>query len=65
MSFGTTANGEGVLGVRDDGVGMGPPRSGSLGTELVRRLVQQCGGRLHHEALDPGTAITVRFPLVT
>jgi len=44
---------------------MGPPRPGSLGTELVRRLVQQCGGRLHHEALDPGTAITVRFPLVT
>jgi len=65
VSFGTTANGEGVLGVRDHGVGMGPPRPGSLGTELVRRLVQQCGGRLHHEALDPGTAITVRFPLVT
>ncbi len=64
VSFHTTAGGEGVLGVRDDGVGMGPPRPGSLGTELVRRLVQQCGGRMHHEAA-PGTAITVRFPLVT
>ena len=65
VSFHATAGGEGVLGVRDDGVGMGPPRPGSLGTELVRRLVQQCGGRMHQEALDPGTAITVRFPLVT
>ena len=65
VSFRTTARGEGVLGVRDDGVGMGPSRPGSLGTELVRRLVQQCGGHLHHEALAQGSAVTVRFPLVT
>lgn len=65
VSFRTAGPGEGVLCVRDDGVGMGPPRPGSLGTELVRRLVEQCGGRMHHEALNPGTAITVRFPLVT
>lgn len=65
VSFHTAEPGEGVLCVRDDGVGMGPPRPGSLGTELVRRLVEQCGGRMHHEALHPGTAITVRFPLVT
>ncbi len=65
VSFHADADGEGTLGVRDDGVGMGPPRPGSLGTELVRRLVQQAGGRMHHEALHPGTAITVRFPLVT
>lgn len=65
VSFRSTADGEGVLGVRDDGAGMGPPRPGSLGTELVRRLVRQCGGHLHHEALAPGTAVTVRFPLVT
>ncbi len=65
VSFRTTPDGEGVLRVRDDGAGMGPPRPGSLGTELVRRLVQQCGGQLHHEALAPGTAVTIRFPLVT
>ncbi len=65
VSFHADADGEATLGVRDDGVGMGPPRPGSLGTELVRRLVAQCGGRMHHEALHPGTAITVRFPLVT
>lgn len=65
VTFHTAEPGEGVLTVRDDGVGMGPPRPGSLGTELVRRLVEQCGGRMHHEALDPGTAITVRFPLAT
>ncbi len=65
VSFRATPGGEGVLGVRDDGAGMGPPRPGSLGTELVRRLVQQCGGHLEHEALARGTAVTVRFPLVT
>ncbi len=65
VGFHATPEGEGTLRVRDDGVGMGPPRPGSLGTELVRRLVQQAGGRMHHEALDPGTAVTVRFPLAT
>ena len=65
VTFHATEDGEGLLHVADDGAGMGPPRPGSLGTELVRRLVQQCGGRMHQEAADPGTTITVRFPLVT
>ncbi len=65
VGFEATAEGEGHLGVRDDGVGMGPPRPGSSGSELVRRLVQQIGGRLEREAVERGTGFVVRFPLVT
>ena len=43
VSFTATPEGEGLLCVRDDGAGLGPPREGSSGTELVRRLVQQIG----------------------
>lgn len=57
--------GEGRLEVRDNGVGMGPPRPGSSGTELVRRLVQQVGGSLVQEEPIQGTGFVIRFPLVT
>ncbi len=57
--------GEGVLRVWDDGVGMGPPRPGSSGTELVRLLVQQVGGHMEQEARDRGVGFQIRFPLVT
>ncbi|MGI4801514.1 MAG: sensor histidine kinase, partial [Janthinobacterium lividum] len=54
VSFETTPKGEGVLQVCDDGAGMGPPRPGSSGTELVKRLVQQVGGNLEQLDMEPG-----------
>ncbi len=65
VGFRSTAQGEGCLQVRDDGAGMGPPRAGGSGTELVRRLVQQVGGQLDREEVEPGTGFVIRFPLVT
>ena len=65
VSFETVREGEGCLHVRDDGVGLGPPRSGSSGTELIGRLVQQIGGRLGQEEVQVGTSFIVCFPLVT
>lgn len=64
VEFSVVPPGEGHLCVRDDGVGMGPPRPGSSGTELVRRLVQQVGGRLERVAQPQGTGFCVTFPLV-
>ena len=65
VGFETTSGGEGRLRVRDDGVGMGPPRPGSSGTELVKRLVHQIGGHLEREEVEPGTGFLISFPLVT
>lgn len=65
VSFETTSAGEGCLRVRDDGVGMGPPRPGSSGTELVRRLVEHIGGGLEQEAMERGTGFKICFALVT
>ena len=57
-------HGEGRLHMCDDGIGMGAPRPGSSGTELVRRLVQQIGGHLERKELQRGTGFAVSFPLV-
>ncbi len=57
-------HGEAHLSVRDDGIGMGVPRPGSSGTELVRRLVQQVGGHLDREEMQQGTGFVVSFPVV-
>lgn len=57
--------GEGELTVRDDGIGMGPPRPGSAGTDLVRRLVQQVGGRVERTEEASGTGFRILFPLAT
>ena len=57
--------GEGVLCVRDDGSGMGPPREGSSGTDLVKGLVQQIGGQLEQVRQEKGTGFQIRFPIVT
>lgn len=64
VEFHVLPPGEGRLCVRDDGIGMGPPRLGSSGTELVRRLVQQVGGRIEQTAQAQGTGFCVTFPLV-
>ena len=65
VEFRIPPGGEGRLCVRDDGVGMGPARPGSSGTDLVRRLVRQVGGRLERPEQECGTAVCVTFPLVT
>lgn len=65
VTLSTSSSGEGCLHVRDDGVGMGPPRPGSSGTGLVKRLVQQLGGRIDRENLPQGTGFAICFPLVT
>ena len=57
--------GEASLSVRDDGIGMGPPRPGRSGTGLVRRLVQQIGGQLDREECARGTGFAITFPTAT
>lgn len=47
--------------VRDDGVGMGEMREGSLGFGLVRSLVSQIGGDLSIES-EAGVAVRISFP---
>lgn len=54
--------GEVELTVADDGAGMGPPRPGSSGSELVRRLVGQVGGLLERPETERGTAFRITFP---
>ena len=63
--FRTMDGREGYLHVRDDGVGMGPPRAGGSGSELVKRLAQQLGGQIALEQASVGTWFAVSFPLVT
>ncbi len=63
VEFEVLPGGEGRLCVRDDGMGMGPPRAGSSGTELVRRLVQQVSGRIEQEPQERGTGFCVTFPV--
>ena len=54
--------GEAELCVRDNGRGMGPARSGSLGLRLVESLSRQLGGRLTTPAVPKGTATMLTFP---
>ena len=65
VEFTIAPGGEARLCVRDDGVGMGPTRPGSSGTELVRRLVDQVGGKMARAEQARGTGFCVFFPLVT
>ncbi|MGI4802672.1 MAG: sensor histidine kinase, partial [Janthinobacterium lividum] len=65
VGFELLVQGEAVLYVRDDGIGMGLPRPGSSGTGLVRRLVQQLGGQLDREEVQRGTGFAITFPIVT
>lgn len=55
---------EATLTVADDGVGMGPPRPGSLGTRLVHRLAGQIGGTVSWPAVAHGTTAVVLFPIL-
>ena len=55
---------EAVLTVSDDGIGLGPPRAGGLGTMLVDGLTGQIGGTVTRPAVAHGTTVVVRFPMV-
>ncbi|CAO3439537.1 sensor histidine kinase [Azospirillum doebereinerae] len=59
------ASKEATLSVADDGVGMGPPRPGSLGTLLVDGLAGQIGGAVTRPPVERGSTVEVRFPIVT
>jgi two-component sensor histidine kinase len=65
VTFALSDNGEGVLSVQDDGVGMGPPREGSAGTDLIALLIKQVGGHVEQLEQEKGAGFCVRFPLVT
>jgi two-component sensor histidine kinase len=56
--------GRGVLVVRDDGVGVAPPKRATrtLGLTIVAKLVQQIGGTLE-QAENGGATFRVEFPL--
>ena len=56
--------GQGCLIVSDDGVGMGPPRSGSSGLRLVQGLAGQIGGTVEQEPVERGTRFCICFLLV-
>ena len=62
VAFALKPEGEGALFVSDDGTGMGPPREGSLGTDLVTRLVQQIGGQLEQIEQERGTGYLHPLP---
>jgi two-component sensor histidine kinase len=54
--------GEAQLCVRDNGRGMGPPRSGSFGLRLVESLSRQLGGRITMPGVTKGTTTVLTFP---
>ena len=56
------AIGEAEISVGDNGRGMGPTRSGSLGLKLVESLSRQLGGRLAMPEVPKGTTTVVTFP---
>lgn len=54
--------GEAELRVSDNGRGMGPARTGSLGLRLVESLSRQLGGRLAMPEVPKGTTTVLTFP---
>ena len=63
VTFTLKEYGEGFLCVQDDGVGMGPPREGSSGTDLLSRLVRQIGGAIEKMEQEKGAGFCLKFPL--
>jgi two-component sensor histidine kinase len=55
--------GEALLVVEDNGRGMGPPREGGLGLQLIEAFTRQLDGQVEQEPVEKGTRICVRFPL--
>jgi two-component sensor histidine kinase len=55
--------GEAYLAVEDNGRGMGPPRKGGLGLQLIDAFTNQLDGQVEPEPAEKGTRTSVRFPL--
>jgi two-component sensor histidine kinase len=55
--------GEACLCVEDNGRGMGPPRKGGLGLQLIEAFTNQLDGQIEQEPVEKGTRTCVRFPL--
>ena len=55
--------GEACLTVEDNGRGMGPPRKGGLGLQLIDAFTNQLDGQAEREPVEKGTRTCVRFPL--
>jgi two-component sensor histidine kinase len=54
---------EGHLVVQDNGRGMGKPREGGLGLQLISALTRQIEGHFSREPTERGTRLCLRFPL--
>jgi two-component sensor histidine kinase len=53
---------EACLTVEDNGKGMGPPRPGGLGLQLLETFALQLGGRVFLDEVEVGTKTRVCFP---
>jgi two-component sensor histidine kinase len=54
---------EARLAVEDNGRGMGPPRKGGLGLQLIDAFTHQLDGQVEQEPVTKGTRTCVSFPL--
>ena len=64
VSFGIAVEiAEALLVVEDDGKGMGTPRPGGLGLQLVKTLAAQVNGQFAQETVARGTRFCLRFPV--
>ncbi|GEO12736.1 sensor histidine kinase [Microvirga aerophila] len=54
---------EAHLAVEDNGRGMGPPRKGGLGLQLIDAFTTQLDGQVEQEPVAKGTRTCVSFPL--
>jgi two-component sensor histidine kinase len=55
-------NGRMLLSVSDDGVGCAQEHREGLGTRLIKTFVQQLGGSVRRQEINPGCRIVVEFP---
>ena len=56
------ADGEVVLTVSDNGIGVPQQRSEGVGSRVVSLLSQQLGGTIDYDNLDQGCRVTLRMP---
>ena len=57
--------GNAIIAIADDGPGIAssPPASGGLGVTLIKRLSRQVGATVEWSSRDPGTSVTLTFPM--
>ena len=56
------AGDEVVVSVADNGVGLREPPRAGVGSRVVSLLVEQLGGTITHQNLDPGYRVILRMP---